>query len=60
MDKEIERLVHCPFCQAGYRLLVEEEMEGYFWCLQCDRRFVLPSTIDEEKAGPSVLELVMP
>jgi len=60
MEKEMERLVHCPFCRAGYRLLVEEEMEGYFKCLQCDRRFVLPSTIEEEKAGPSVLELVMP
>jgi len=60
MDDEMERLVRCPFCQSNWRMLVEERMEGYFRCLQCDRRFVLPSTVEEEKAGPSVLELVMP
>jgi len=60
MDKEMERLVHCPFCHAGYRLLVEERMEGYFKCLQCDRHFVLPSTIEEKEAEPNILRMVMP
>jgi len=60
MDDEMERLVRCPFCQSNWRMLVEERMEGYFKCLQCDRRFVLPSTIEEAKTGPNILKLVMP
>jgi len=60
MDEEMKRLVHCPFCKSGFRMLVEGRMKGYFKCLQCDRRFVLPSTIEEEKAEPSILRMVMP
>jgi len=60
MEDETGRLVRCPFCQSDWKMLVEERMEGYFRCLQCNRCFVLPSTIEEEKDGPSVLELVMP
>jgi len=60
LDKELRRLLSCPFCRAGHRLLVEEEMEGYFRCLQCDRRFVLPSTIEEANTEPNVLKRVMP
>jgi len=60
MDKELERLVHCPFCKAGFRMLVEGRMEGYFRCLQCDRRFVLPSTIEETNTEPNILRKVMP
>jgi len=60
MDKELERLVRCPFCKAGFRMLVEGRMEGNFRCLQCDRRFVLPSAIEEAKTEPNILKLVMP
>jgi len=60
MDDEMKRLLRCPFCRAGYRLLVEERMEGYFKCLQCSRRFVLPSTIEKGKAEPNILRKVMP
>jgi len=56
----MERLIKCPFCRAGHKLLVEGRMEGYFRCLQCDRWFVLPSTIEEAKTEPNVLKRVMP
>jgi len=60
MDEEMKRLVHCPFCKSGFRMLVEGRMEGYFKCLQCDRRFALPSVIEERESEPSVLRMVMP
>jgi len=60
MDEEMKRLVHCPFCKAGFRMLIEERVEGYFRCLQCDRRFVLPSVIEEAKTEPNILRKVMP
>jgi len=60
MDEEMRNLIRCPFCQSDWKMLVEERMEGYFRCLQCDRRFVLPSTIEDTEAEPNVLELVMP
>jgi len=60
MDDEMKKLIKCPFCRAGHKLLVEGRMEGYFRCLQCDRWFVLPSVIEEAKTEPNVLKRVMP
>jgi len=60
MNEEIKKMVRCPFCGSSYKLLVEGRTEGYFQCLQCDRRFVLPSTIEEAKGEPNILSRVMP
>jgi len=60
MDDKMKMLIRCPFCQSDWRMLVEERIEGHFQCLQCNRRFVLPSTIKEIREEPSILGRVMP
>jgi len=58
MDEEMKRLVSCPFCKATYRLLVEGRKEGFFKCLSCRRRFVLPSMFEETQSN--IFDRVMP
>jgi len=59
LDEEMKRLVSCPFCRVGHRLLVEQRKEGFFRCLTCGRNFVLPSMFEETQSA-NILDRVMP
>jgi len=60
LDERMRRLISCPWCKSGFRMLVEGKKEGFFSCLQCGRDFVLPSMFEETQSRNSILDKVMP
>jgi len=59
MDRELERMLSCPFCRSGRRMLVEGRKEGFFRCLTCGKGFFLPSAARGDPIH-NVLDRVMP
>jgi len=58
LDEEMRRL-SCPYCRAGFSMLVEHRKEGFFTCLTCGGEFVLPPLFGETQSS-NVLKKVMP